>query len=361
MRPGSGCGAGKADGPRVSDGRTENATPKRRQDLRRKGQVARSAELPQGVVLVLAVALLPATARHLASTLSVDWELALGRAASYGPSSAAALLGTSLLHAFVALAPMVAVVGGGSVVAQLAVTHARPNPSLVRPKFERISPKNGIKRLVSKQVLWELLRNVAKLGTLGLVAYGTWRAGVAGLLASNGTLDTELGATAAVLRSLLARAAALALLIGVADAVVVLRRHRKQVRMTKQEVKDEHRQTEGNPHAKSELRSRAAKLSRSRMIAAVAKADVVLTNPTHLAVALQYEPGTAAPVVVAKGADDVAGRIREQARRHGVPVVENKPLARGLFRAVDVGDHIPVALYQAVAEVLAAIWRTGRR
>ena len=344
----------------MSEGRTEQATPKRRQELRRKGQVARSAELPQGVVLVAAVLFLPSTIRHLASTLVVDWQLALGRASSYQPSAAVALLGGSLLHAFTAVAPLVGVMAGASVVSQVAVSGARPNPAHLKPKLERISINKGLRRMVSKQVLWELARTVAKLSALAFVAYGTWQAGVGRLLSGTGTLDASIGATVTAITGLLRRVAVLAVLIGIVDAAVALRRHRKQTRMTKQEVKDEYRQTEGNPHAKSELRSRAARLSRSRMIAAVAKADVVLTNPTHLAVALSYAEGSAAPVVVAKGAGDVAARIREQARAHGVPVIENKPLARGLFRAVEVGDAIPVGLYQAVAEVLAVVYRAGR-
>ena len=131
--------------------------------------------------------------------------------------------------------------------------------------------------------------------------------------------------------------------------------------MTKQEVKDEMKQTEGNPHAKAAIRGRQAKLSRSRMMAAVAGADVVLTNPTHLAIALAYEAGSAAPTVVAKGADRMAERIRAEATKHGVPILENKPLARALFGAVEIGDAIPVAFYRAVAEILALVYRTRAR
>lgn len=329
--------------------------------MRRKGQVARSVELPQAVVLGIVVALLPVTARHLGSTLSTDWHLAIDRAGTAGPQVAVSLLGHSFADAAMAVAPLIAALAACSVVAQVAVAGPRPNLSLLRPKFQRISPKSGIKKLVSKQVLWELLRTVAKLGALFLLAYGTWKAGVSKLLASPTTLTGTLSTTGATVRGLLWRVAGLSILVGVADAVVSRRRHNKTMRMTKQEVRDEHRQTEGNPQAKAHLRSRAIKLSRSRMIAAVAKADVVLTNPTHLAVALAYESGSAAPVVVAKGAGVIAEKIRDEARRCGVPLIEHKPLARALFRASEIGDMVPVAFYRAVAEVLAVVYRAKRR
>jgi flagellar biosynthetic protein FlhB len=131
--------------------------------------------------------------------------------------------------------------------------------------------------------------------------------------------------------------------------------------MTKQEVKDEFKQSEGSPQAKSAMRGRAIKLSRSRMIAAVAKADAVLVNPTHFAIAIQYEQGSMAPVVLAKGAGVIAEKIRNEATKHNVPIIENKPLVRAMYRKVEVGDMIPAAFYRAIAEVLALVYRTKRR
>ncbi len=344
----------------VSEERTEKATPKRRRENRRKGQVARSAELPQAVVLAIVVSLLPSTIRHLVTVFTTDWHNTLNQAAGNTPFQAGAIFGKSLMHAASALAPLIFTLAFASVGSQLIMSGPRPNMMLIKPKFERVNPKNGVKRMVSKQVVWELLKTLGKVGILGALLYGVWQAGIADLLRTPRTLDATVTATSKVIRTMLWRIVALSVLIALSDAVVNKRRHMKVTKMTKQEVKDEYKQSEGSPQAKGEIRARAKKLSRSRMIAAVAKADVILTNPTHFAVALQYDKGSPAPIVVAKGADLIAKRIREEATKHGVPIIENKPLARALFKAVEVGDVIPANFYRAVAEVLALVFRTKR-
>lgn len=344
----------------VSEERTEKATPKRRRDMRKKGQVARSAELPQAVVLAIVVSLLPMTFGHLTTVFTEDWHNALAEASGPTPMKASVVFGQSLMHAAGALAPLIAALTFASVGAQLIMAGPRPNMNQLKPKFERISPKQGIKRLVSKQVVWELMKSLGKVVVLGALVYGIWQAGVADLLRTPRTLDATVAATGQVVKSMLWRIVALSTVIGLADAVVNKRRHLKSSRMTKQEVKDEYKQSEGSPQAKSAIRARAQKLSRSRMIAAVAKADVILTNPTHYAVALKYEKGSPAPIVIAKGADFVAKKIREEATKNNVPIIENKPLARALFKAVEVGDVIPPNFFRAVAEVLALVYKTKR-
>jgi flagellar biosynthetic protein FlhB len=305
--------------------------------------------------------LLPSTIHHLVTTFSADWRVALGTAASATPKKGSVVFGKMLVDSAVALAPMIAALALASVTSQLVMAGFRPNFMLIKPKFEKVNPKNGIKRLVSKQVIWELLKTAGKVGVLALVTVGVWKAGVSDLLTTPRTLSKTIAATGATLRTLLLRVVILSMLIGIADAVVAKRRYLKQSRMTKQEVKDEHKQNEGSPQAKSAMRSRALKLSRTRMIAAVAKADAVLVNPTHLAIAIKYEQGTAAPIVLAKGAGVIAEKIRDEATKHGVPIVENKPLVRAMFRKVEVGDMIPAAFYRAIAEVLALVYRTKRR
>jgi flagellar biosynthetic protein FlhB len=341
----------------TNDSRTEPATPKRKREARRRGTAARSAELPAAASLAVAAVLLPVTVGRLAGVLIAETPVILAGAASATPEGAARLVGTSLGRAMVALVPLVAAVAVVSTGSQLLLAGGRPNLWMLRPRFERVSPRQGIRRLASRQALWELGRNAAKLGLLGVVAFGTWEHGVSRLFAGTMGLGAELAVLGATIADLARKTALLALVIGVVDAVVSRRRVNRSLRMTKQEVRDEHRQTEGNPETKGAIRARQRKLSRSRMIAAVARADVVLTNPTHLAVALTYQRGAPAPVVVAKGAGDIAERIKAEARRHGVPVMENKPLARALFRAVEVGDAVPAALWRAVAEVLAVVYR----
>ena len=194
-----------------------------------------------------------------------------------------------------------------------------------------------------------------------MVTWGVWAAGYRALVSGPGTVDAMTGIVGHSVFQLLLRTAALSIAVGVADAAWVRRRFNKQARMSKHDVSEEHKQSEGNPHVKGQIRARMMKMSRSRMIAAVATADVVLANPTHLVVALRYTEGDGAPLVVAKGAGAAADRIKAEAAKHEVPVVADKPLARALYRATEVGDPVPVELYRAVAEVLAAVYRTRRR
>jgi flagellar biosynthetic protein FlhB len=243
----------------------------------------------------------------------------------------------------------------------LLVVRQKPNLHLLRPKLSGLSPKNGIKRVFSPHGLQELVRSLVKLAILLMIGYAAWRSGVTHLVSAQTSLDASLHAVTGATLDLMLKVAIVTLLIGIGDAVWARRRFGKQSKMTKQEVKDEAKGQEVNPHVKGAIRSKQMKLSRSRMMAAVAGADVVLANPTHIAVALKYEPGTLAPVVVAKGAGEVAQRIKALAADNDVPVIENKPLARALHAATDVGDVIPVDLYRAVAEVLAAVFAARRR
>ena len=345
----------------MSDGRTEPATPKRRREARRKGQVARSADLTQGLGLLTSMVMLPVVLPRVTSVLRADWEQATALAAHADPGAAAGLFGKFAADASLALLPLFAALAVGGIAAGVVMVGATPNMHQLKPKWSHLNPKQGIKRIASKQAAWELAKIVMKLAALTLVTYAVWQTGFEALTAAPLSLQGFTRVMGSSLGALLMRIAALAALIGIVDATVSKRRNMKQLRMTKHEVKEEHKQSEGNPHVKGEIRKKQMKLSRSRMIAAVAQADVVLTNPTHLAIALAYEPGSVAPVVVAKGAGSVAERIRAEARKHGIPVQENKPLARALFRSVEIGDAIPVALYRAVAEVLAIVFRTRNR
>ena len=207
----------------------------------------------------------------------------------------------------------------------------------------------------------DALRSLLKLAVLLLIGYSFWNSGVTHLIAAPTSLESALHAVTGTALHLFLEVGLVALVIGIGDAVWARRRYSKQTKMTKQEVKDETKQSEVNPHVKGAIRSKQMKLARSRMMAAVAGADVVLANPTHIAVALRYESGTLAPVVIAKGAGVIAQRIKALAADADVPIVENKPLARALHAGTEVGDVIPVELYRAVAEVLATVYAARRR
>jgi flagellar biosynthetic protein FlhB len=250
---------------------------------------------------------------------------------------------------------------GSIVLTNVAITRERPNPKLLKPRFEQLSPKSGLKRVFSAHGLMEFAKTSGKLALMGAIGYLAWRHGVTHLVNAPAPLESIISAATKATRSLLLQVAGVALLIGVVDVAFGMRRYRKQSRMSKQEVRDESKQSEVNPEVRQAIRSKQMKLSRMRMIAAVADADVVLTNPTHLAVALSYEQGSFAPTVVAKGAGVVAQRIREKAEEAGVPVMRNIPLARALHRSCQIGDSIPVDLFRAVAEVLATVYATKRR
>ena len=344
----------------MSGEKTEKATPKKLKDLRKKGTVARSVELPQGVVLVAAVALLPGALSRLSETVTASMAQAL--------SSPEADLGVALTTAASmvrgavgALGPLLAALVVVSLVASAALTRSMPNPSALRPQKERISAKAGIKRLVSAQVVFELLRSIVKLSLLTAVTIGVWKTGYAALMAGPGTVSALTDVVGDSIGQLLVRTALLAFVVGLVDAKWSRRRFDKQAKMSHHDLREESKSSEGNPLVKGQIRARQSKLSRSRMLAAVAGADVVLANPTHLVVALSYTDGSGAPVVVAKGAGGAADRIKVEAAKHDVPVVADKPLARALYRAADVGDPIPVEFYRAVAEVLATIYSTRRR
>ena len=344
----------------MSGEKTHPATPKKLKDLRKKGTVARSIELPQAIAMVATLAMLPGALKRLSETLETSMITAL----STPPvdfSGAVQTTATMIRGSVGALAPLLAAVALAGLLGSVVVTRSAPNIWVLKPRKERVSAKSGVKRMFSAQVVFELVRSVAKLGLLTAVAWGSWKAGYAALLSGPGTLAALIAIVREALGSMLVRIVVLAVAVGVVDAWWSRRRFNKQAKMSEQDIRDEYKTAEGNPEMKGKMRARASKLSRSRMMASIAGADVVLANPTHLVVALSYEAGTAAPVVVAKGAGGTADRIKAEAAKHGVPVIADKPLARAVYRASEIGDPIPAELYRAVAEVLATVYSTTRR
>jgi len=345
----------------MSGEKTEKATPKKLKDLRKKGVAARSFELPQGVSLVALVVVLPGMVSRLMESLQADLVAVLGNADITTLEQARGVAGRVAMDSVRAIAPAVAVVAVAALVSGSVVTRSKPNPAALKPRMELLNPGKTIKRMLSAHSLVMLAKDTAKLLGLALLTWGAWQGGVRDLLASGGTLPALQAVVGESVREMLWRVAALALLVGLADAAWQRRSFNKQARMSKQDIADEHKQAEGDPHLKGQLRARMLAASRSRMIQAVPKADVVLANPTHLVVALAYKPGSAAPVVVAKGAGAVAQRIKDVAAEHGVPVLADKPLARALYKSTEIGDGIPLELFRAVAEVLAVVYAAKRR
>ncbi len=272
------------------------------------------------------------------------------------PAGALALLGRGLETVLVTVAPLFA----AAVIAAIAVNLAQTGIAFKKVKVDlkRINPRTGIKRLLSPQGLFNLLKSLLKLAIMSVLAYEQFRTLGPAILQSGGLPSTSLAALAARKALNFVRVVAVVgLIIGIIDYVLQRRRINKSLMMTKQEIKEDMKHQEGSPEIKGAIRRRQVKMSRLRMMAEVARADVVIVNPTHVAVALRYEAGNGAPKVVAKGADEVAAAIREEAARHDVPIVEDVPLARTIWQACEIDDEIPADLFEAVARVLAFLYR----
>ena len=346
----------------MSQDRTEKATPKRREDARRKGQIARGPELPAALGFLAALMVLRVTGGELLNHASKLFKGALARAVSpepLTPASIHALLTDGVLALCALSLPIVA----GALVASIAANFAQGGltltPGALSPRAERFNPAANFKRAFGGNNFVELIKSLLKLGGLGLVCYGALAGAIADAPATVGSPAPQLFASLGGLTYGLALKAGvvLALLAGL-DYGYALYKHEKSLRMTKQELKDEYRQQEGDPMVKGQRRRAARALTQRRVAAEVPRADVVVMNPTHFAVALRYDrERDAAPVVVAKGADSLALRIRDIARRHNVAVVENPPLARALYRSVEAGRAISPELFRAVAELLAYVYR----
>ena len=248
------------------------------------------------------------------------------------------------------LASVLAVVGG---LAQVGFVFA---PKALRPSLRNLSPRRGIERFKPTTQIWELARNLAKVLLLVVVVWGPLK-GLFGQMTTIKPLGGWLALVDGLANTIMVRALVLAILIAIGDYLFNRFRMQKQLKMSKQDVRDEARQSDGDPVIKGRRRQMARELSRNRMITAVGRADVVIVNPVRFAVALAYDDAEPAPRVVAKGAGRMARRIRQEAYRHGVPVTHDPPLARALYRRCQVGHFVPAALFQAVAVVLAAVYR----
>jgi flagellar biosynthetic protein FlhB len=344
----------------MSDERTEKATPRRREEARRRGQIAKSVEINSAALMLTAFWLLKVIGPRFYEGLTTAMQrtfaelpgpdLTLEELSAGGLAASANMLWT--------LAPFVLPLVVVGVVVNLAQVGLLFSGKVLQPDLNKLNPINGAKRLVSLRGVVDLLKSLIKVTVVGTVIFITLRDNYATIV-STSRMDLSNGAVvlAELAIEIGLRVAMIMVVIGILDYIYQRYEHEKNLRMSKQEIKEEQKQME-NPQLKGRIRSRQRQLAMSRMMAAIPQADVVITNPTHFAVALKYQQGKMfAPQVVAKGQRLVAQRIKERAREHNVPLVENKPLARTLFKAVEVGQSIPAEMYQAVAEVLAFVYR----
>ncbi len=340
--------------------RTEKATPRRRQKAREEGSVPRSADFNSVILLwgnfFLFLGLGGATLALLVNQVAHFFQVA--RPGALADAARATLLADVFMIAGRLLLPFL----GLNLLVALATGFAQRGFSFsakpLQPKFERLNPAQGFKRLFSARSIVELIKSLAKFALLAWIAYVVLEPRIPLLL---DTLKLPLGQSLDIFQSAvfaLYRNVMLAMLVlGVADFAWQRSSWEKSIRMTKQEVKDEMKDTEGTPEIKQRQRAIMMAVARRRMLAEVPKATVVVTNPTHVAVALRYDEKTSAPVCVAKGLDHLALKIREKARATGVPILERPDLARALYKTVKLEQPIPRDLYQAVAQVLAFVYR----
>jgi flagellar biosynthetic protein FlhB len=346
----------------VAEDKTEKATPRRREDARRRGQVARSQDVNGAVVLIAGLLVLSLMGPKMLDGMATAMRTAFDDAGTPGQIMTARGLESLAMSTLSTIALVCAI---AAVVANVGQVGLRPSAEALKPQPRRINPLQGAKNVFGPRMFFEGGKSVLKVVVVGVIVAMSLMPKMTQLAATVGTNPAQLGSELAGMVFAVAQRAAIAyLLIGAIDYAYQKWQHEKGLRMTKQEVKDEFRSHSLPAEVKGAQRRRMMQQARARMMAAVPEADVVVTNPTHFAVALKYDGTRPAPVVVAKGQDLIALQIKRIAAEHDVPVVENKPLARSLHRTVEIGQLIPEELFHAVAQVLAHVYRvagTARR
>lgn len=343
-----------------SGDKTEKATPKRKREAREKGHIFKSTEIINAFSLLAMFGVLSIFGNMIIDNTKAMMDHFLTQTPGAVTQAAVSnALGNAVLYFLNIVAPVLVAAFLCAVIFNIAQVGFVFSTKALAPKFERISMGAGLKRIFSKRTLIELVKSIIKITILAWVAYSEYEGR---LKQFPGLMGEDLGySIAAFAKMVLDVAFKLAIAFAIFapfDYMYQRWKYNKDLMMTKQEVKDEYKLTEGNPQTKSRISQKQRQMSRMRMVQAVKEADVVITNPTHYAIALSYKENKhKAPIVVAKGVDFLAQRIKEKAREFNVEIVENKPLARSLYFFCEVGDEVPEELYKAVAEILAYVYR----
>ncbi len=343
------------------DEKTEQPTPRKLEEARKKGQVARSQELNSIVIIFMGMLALLIFSSHILSNLIHSFHFNFNKIGTTEVTTATfynlfIANGATLAKIVVPVMMLLAVTGLLINLAQVGVNFSM---EAISPKFDKFNIIKGFKKKFSTRTLFNLVRDVLKVILIAYVTYLTYKSEMKNYIP---LADQELGQifsfACRVALKIMLRASGVLLFLAILDYAYQKYDHIKGLKMTKQEIKDEMKQHEGDPLIKMRIRRIQRDMAHARMLQEVEKADVVVTNPIHIAVALRYDVDTmSAPKVVAKGERLLAEKIKEIAEKAGVPIVENKPLARALFEAVDIGMSVPAKLYKAVAEVLAYVYR----
>ncbi len=348
----------------ASDDKTEEATPKKKSDARKKGQIAKSKEIALALTLLASTIVIMALSGYvgngLKDTLILFLNNYLTMSLDYGSAQKIAFV--VVWRIGILFLPIVLPIMCMGILANFFQTGALVTSEPLKPDLSKLNPINGFKRMFSMKTVVELFKDLAMISVVGYVCYKFVKDNYAYIL-TFGNLNAAAVAAAVgkLIVSIFSRVTILMITIALIDYIYQRFQFNKDLRMSKQEVKEEYKQDEGDPQLKSKIKQKQREMAMGRMMQEVPKATVVVTNPTHVAVALKYEEGTSAPVVVAKGLDRIALKIKEVAKESDVPIIENKPLARLMYSEIELNEEIPMDMYEAVAEILALVYKIKKK
>ncbi len=350
----------------AGDNKSESATPRRRSEARKKGQAPKSPDLSSLIVLFGLILSMPALANRDGFMFYSYFHQIfshLGRMELVTPELVMQIMGHLFLTSLELISPILILAMGLGIAVNMAQTGPMFALQKLMPDINRLNPLNGLQRFFSANSLVELIKSIIKLGLAGYLCYTAINNAYPLLILLPGAApQVGLSIVLDTAYHMALRVVTVMLVMGAIDYGYQRYAYEKSLRMSKDEVKQEHKQLEGNPMVKGRIRSRQRQIAQKRMMAAVPAADVVITNPTHFAIALKYDSDAmSAPVVVAKGQDLIALKIRAVAMENDVPIVENPPLARTIYKQVPLDREIPADLYAAVAEVLAYVYKINEK
>ncbi len=344
--------------------KTEEPTSKKLTDARKDGQVAKSQELNNGVALLGLFLILKMFVSYIGNKFIDSFDFAYSKIELYAKEEfntvTATVLTREVLQLILIICLPVFLAGVlVAIVVNIVQVKWQPTAKPLQPKFNKLNPISGFKKIISFDKIMELVKAIIKIIVITVLAYTTLEGELDKLsvLYGIGNLSAAIVLVGNIVINLGMKISIVLVVVGLADFIYQKFKFKKDMRMTKQEIKDEYKQSEGDPQIKGKIKQRMREASQRRMMNNIPEADVVITNPTHFACALKYDKEKGqAPVLIAKGADHVAAKIKEAAKEHEIPIVENKPLARMLYYNVDLDTEIPSELYQMVAEVLAYVY-----
>lgn len=341
--------------------KTEKPSAKKKTDERKKGNIAKSKEVVNAVTFAGVIFVVAGLSDFIISELKglLEFFFTIGMVSTLNEQTVQPIMMKGMMTLFKSFLPIGFIVMALGIIGNIIQSGFVLSTEVLKPKLDKLNPVNGFKNMFSAKALGTLLKSLAVIIFLGFIGFSFIKNNYFSIINTGNTyLPYLFPSIRQILVSLMKNIMMGLIVIGSVDFTYQMYAHNKQMKMTKQEVKEEYKQVEGDPLVKGQIKQKQRQMASQRMMDAVPTATVILTNPTHLSIALRYEKGVdSAPVVVAKGADLVAMRIREIAKEHDVPIIENKPLARLIYKQVEINQEIPVDMYEMVAEVLRIVYK----